>query len=120
MKGAFGNGGALRFYGVLDSTPALTKTISGHRWLKLRLLTEKRQNFFHQRVSSDAVLLAQDWNGAVLDELIGPADACHRCIDHLRVEMFHDCAAETVVQHVVFDRTDHFDAACKEFERAAI
>jgi len=34
--------------------------------------------------------------------------------------MFHDRAAETVVQHVVFDRTHHFDATREKFERASV
>jgi len=82
MKGAFGNGGALRFT-ARSIVHRPDETISGHGWLKVRLLTEKRQNFFHQRVSSDAVLLAQDWNGAVLDELIGPPHTRHRRVKHL-------------------------------------
>ena len=66
------------------------------------------------------MFLAQDWNGAVLDELIGPTDAHHRRIDHLRVQMFHHRAAETVVQNMIFDRADDFDAASEKFERAGV
>jgi hypothetical protein len=57
MKGAFGNEGALRFtVHLIAHRP--DEAISGHGWLKVRLFAEKRQNFFHQRFSSDAVLLA--------------------------------------------------------------
>jgi hypothetical protein len=56
MKGAFGNEGALRFCGALDSTPP-DEPISGYRRLKIRFLTEKRQNFFHECIGCDAVLL---------------------------------------------------------------
>ena len=83
MKGAFGNEGALLLLRCACQHTIPDETISGHGWLKVRLFTEKGQNFFHQRVSSDAVLLAQDWNGAVLDELIGPPNPHHRCVDHL-------------------------------------
>ena len=44
MKGAFGNEGALRFY-------------LGDRRPKIGLFAQERQNFFHQRVGGDAVLL---------------------------------------------------------------
>ena len=66
------------------------------------------------------MLLSQDRDRAVLDELIRPADAHHRGVDHLRVQMFHDRAAETVVQNVVLNRADHFDAAREKFERAGV
>ena len=73
--------------------------------------------------SASAVMpcfFAQDWNGAVLDELIGPTDPHHRRVDHLRVQMFHHRAAETVVQNVIFDRADDLDAAREKFERAGV
>jgi hypothetical protein len=60
-----------------------TDSVSSHGRFKLRLLLQQGQNFFHQCVGSDAVFFAQDWNRAVLDELIGPADAHHRRVDHL-------------------------------------
>ena len=43
------------------------------------------------------MLLAQDGNGAVFDELIGPADAHDRRIDHPGMQMLHHAAAETIV-----------------------
>ncbi len=70
MKGAFGNEGAFRF-------------LLGDRWPELGLFAEERQNFFHERVGCDSVFLAQNRNGAVLDELIGPTDADHRRVYHL-------------------------------------
>ena len=74
-------------------------------------------DLFHQRVAGQAVLLAQDRNGAVLDELIGPADAHDRSVDHLRVQMLHDGAAEAVVQDVILDRADDL-ARCARKIRA--
>src|SRR5438045_9707096 len=56
----------------------------------------------------------------MLDELIGPAYSHHRRVDHLRVQMFHDRAAETVVQNMIFDRAYDFDTAREKFERAGI
>src|SRR5581483_8715390 len=100
--------------------PAKSKIILGHRRLKLRFLLQQGKHFFHQCVGGDAVFFAQDWNGTVLDKLIGPAYAHHRRIDHLRVQMFHDRAAKAVVQNVIFDRADDFDAAREKFERAGI
>src|SRR3977135_1703241 len=85
--------------------------LSGYGWPERGFFAEKGQDFFYQCVGCDAVLLAQDWNGAVLDELIGPADAHYRCVDHLRVQMFHHRAAKTVVKHVVLDRAHDLDAA---------
>ena len=72
MKGAFGDEGALRF-------------LLGYRWSQLGFFAEKRENFFHERVGCNAVLLAQDGNSAVFDELVGPTDSHDGCIDHLRV-----------------------------------
>src|SRR5262249_40488906 len=92
--------------------------LSRYRWRELRFFAKERQNFFHQRVGCDTVFFAQDWNGTVLDELIGPTDARHGRTYHLRVQMFHHSATETIVQNVVFDRADDFHAARKEFERA--
>ena len=66
------------------------------------------------------MLLPQDWDGAVFDELIGPTDPHHRRIDHLRVQIFHHGAAETVVQNVIFDRAHDLDAAREKFERAGV
>src|SRR5262250_3959035 len=67
--------------------------LSGYGWREFGLLAKERQNFFHKRVGCDTVFFAKDWDGAVLDELIGPADSHHRCIDYLRVQMFHHRAA---------------------------
>src|SRR5438874_3348334 len=121
MKGAFGNEGALRFYN-LSGESALCRRwpILGNRRLKLRLFVQQRQNFFYQCIGGDAVFLPQDWNRAMLDELIRPAYAHHRRVDHLRVQMFHDRAAETVVQNMIFDRAHDFDTAREKFERAGI
>ena len=56
----------------------------------------------------------------MFDKLIGPTDPYHRCIDHLRVQMFHHRAAETVVQNVIFDRADHVYTSGEKFERAGV
>jgi hypothetical protein len=66
------------------------------------------------------VFLSQDWDGAVFDELIGPTDPYHRRIDHLRVQVFHHRAAETVVQNVIFDRADHVHASREKFACAGV
>ncbi len=56
----------------------------------------------------------------MLDELIGPSDAHDWRVDHLRMQMLHHRTSEAVVQNVIFDSADDFDAACKKFERAGI
>ncbi len=66
-------------------TALLFCQISGYRWPEFGFLTEERQNFFHERVGGDAVFLPQDWNCAVLDELIGPTNPHDWGVDHLRV-----------------------------------
>src|SRR5438094_8480281 len=63
---------------------------------------------------------AQNWNTAVLDEFIGPANAYDRGMNSLRIQMLHHRAAETVVQNVVFNRTNHLNAAGKKFERTSV
>src|SRR5438128_11879940 len=97
MKGAFGNEGALRFYN-LSGESALCRRwpILGNRRLKLRLFVQQRQNFFYQCLSGDAVVLPQDWYGAMLDDLMRSAYAHHLRVDHLRVQMFYDRAGGTV------------------------
>ena len=85
MKGAFGNEGALRFYRCSVRAANANNQISGYGWLKIRLFPEQRQNFFHQCVSGDTVFFAQDWNGAMFDELIRPTYTYHRRINHFRV-----------------------------------
>ena len=40
------------------------------------------------------MFLSKDWNSAVFNELIGPTDSHHWCIDHLRVKMFHHSAPQ--------------------------
>src|SRR5205814_359366 len=67
-----------------------------------------------------AVFIAPDRDRSVFDALIGPADADAGRVDHLAVEMLHDRASETVVQHVVFDGADNLHAAREEFERAGV
>src|SRR5882724_5500313 len=107
MKGAFGNEGALRFY-------------LGCGWPDAGFLSQQRQHLFHQCVRSDPMFLAQNWDAAVFDELIGPSDANDRGVDHLRMQMLHYRTAETVVQNVIFDRANDFDATGEKFERARI
>ena len=77
-------------------------------------------DFFHQRVRGDAMFFAQDRNAAVFDELVGPANAHHRRVDLVAVQMLHHGAAKSIVQNVIFDRANHFDAAREKFERAGI
>src|ERR1043165_6605109 len=66
------------------------------------------------------MFLAQDWNGAVLDEVIGPADAHHWRVDHLCVQVFHDRAAKTIVQHVILNGAHDFDSTSEKLERAGV
>src|SRR5204863_366873 len=82
--------------------------------------SQEREYFFHQRVRSNAMFLSQDRDGAVLDKLIGPSDADHWSVDHLRMQMLHHRTSEAVVQNVIFDGADDFDAAREKFERAGI
>src|SRR5258707_12029342 len=94
--------------------------LSGDGWPERGLFAEEREDFFHQCIGCDAVLLPQDWNGAVLDKLIGPADAHDRRVDHLGVQMFHHRAAKTVVQNVVLNRADHVHAAREKFQGTGV
>src|SRR5947199_5379467 len=107
MNGAFGTEGALRFS-------------SGYRWPDTRFFVQKRQHFFHERVGSDAMLFAQDWNSAVLDELVRPSEAHHRRVDHLRVQMLHHCTTKAVMQNVIFNRAHDLYAAREKFQRARV
>ena len=81
---------------------------------------QERHDFFHERVRRDAVFFAQDRNAAVLDELVRPANANDRRVDLVAVQMLHHGAAKSVVQNVVLNRANHFDAARKKFQRAGI
>ena len=66
------------------------------------------------------MFLSEDWDGAMLDELIGPTDANDRCVDHLRMQMFHYRAPKTVVQNMIFNRADDLDAAGERFKRSSV
>src|SRR4029077_15674470 len=94
--------------------------LSGNRRPEREFVAEEREDFFYQCIGCDAVLLAQDWNGAVLDKLIGPADAHHWRVDHLRVQMLHYCATETVVQNVILNGADHVHASGEKFQSAGV
>src|SRR5581483_2257150 len=72
--------------------------ISGYGWFEPGFFAQQREHFFHQGIGRDAMFFAQNRNGAMLDELVGPADAHDWRVDHLRVQMFHHCAAKTIVQ----------------------
>src|SRR5438128_360390 len=85
-----------------------------------RLLFQQWKNFFDQRVGGNSVLLSQERNRAVFDELIRPTNSRNGSIDLLRMQMFHDRAAEAIVEYVIFDRSDHFHAPCEELERASV
>src|SRR4029453_6072151 len=93
---------------------------SGYGRPEARFFPKERQNFFHHCVGGDAVFFSEEWNGAMLNEMIGPTYAHFRRVNHLRVQMFHDRAAKTVVQNVILDRANDFDAAREEFESAGI
>src|SRR5215831_7395689 len=106
---------------VLPQVIAQTREqISGYRRLDLGFFAQQRQGFFDERVGCDPMFLAQDWNRAVLDELIGPSDPDYWRIDHLRVQMLHHSTAKTVVQNMVFNRAHDFHAAREKFESASI
>src|SRR5438105_9994795 len=66
------------------------------------------------------MFLAQNWNATVLDEFVGPANPYHRRMNSLRIQMLHHRAAKTVVQNVVFNGTNDFDATSKKFERPGV
>src|SRR5258708_1523496 len=61
------------------------------------LRLQERQDLLHGRLGGEAVLLAENIHGPVLDELIGPADAHDGRFDAGIVEVLDDGAAETVV-----------------------
>ncbi len=66
------------------------------------------------------MLGAEDGDGAMLDELIRPADADDGRRDTLVGEVFHDGAAEAVVEDVVFHGADDFAAAGEELNGGGI
>jgi len=66
------------------------------------------------------MFLAQNWNAAVLDEFIGPANPHHRRMNSLRIQMLHHRAAKAVVQNVVFNSANDFHAAGKKFQRPGV
>ena len=66
------------------------------------------------------MLFPQDIGRAVLDELVGPTDADDRGCDALRAEVFHDGAAEAVVQDVVLDGANHVHTAGEEFDERGV
>ena len=68
----------------------------------------------------EAVLLAEDRDGAVLDELVGPADADDRRFDALVGQMLDDGGAVAVVEDMVFHRAEDFAAAGKKFDRGGV
>src|SRR6267143_338733 len=81
---------------------------------------QKRQHLFHERVRRNAMLFSKDRDRAMLDELVGPANANNRRIDHLRMQMLHYGASETIVQNMILDRANDVHAAREEFQRAGI
>ena len=83
-------------------------------------LAQERQHFFNERIRGDAVFLSQRGDVAVFDEFIRPANADHRCVDVMRIEMLHHGAAETVMQNVIFNRADHLHATSEELDRASV
>src|SRR4029077_6538009 len=66
------------------------------------------------------MLLSQDGNVAMFNKLVGPANSHHRSVDHLRMEMFHHSATETVVEDVILERANHLHTAGKKFQCADI
>lgn len=64
----------------------------------------------HRVLGGEAVFLAEDGDGAVLDELVGPADADDGGRDAGGGEEFHHATAEAVHEDVVFEGADdlHF------------
>ena len=53
---------------------------------------------------------------AVLDELVGPADAHHRRGEAQVAQLLQHGAAEAAAENVVFERQDHIDAAREELQ----
>src|SRR5215469_18241096 len=66
------------------------------------------------------MLLPQDRNVAMLDELVGPADPHHWSANHLRMEVLHDCATESVIQDMVLKRANYLHAASKKLQGPSI
>src|SRR6266480_3092738 len=51
---------------------------SGYGRAEAGFFAQQGQHFFHKCVGGDPMLIAQDWDCAVLDELVGPSDAHDR------------------------------------------
>src|SRR5437899_547303 len=66
------------------------------------------------------MFFAQNGDRAVLDEFIWPTNTHDRGIDSLGMQMFHDRAAKTIVQNMILDRAEDFNAAPEKFERAGV
>ncbi len=68
----------------------------------------------------EAVFLTEDRDGAVLDELVGPADADDRGFDALVGQMLNDGGAVAVVEDMVFHRAEDFATAGEKFDRGGV
>src|SRR5581483_7315255 len=79
-----------------------------------------RGDFLHGSFSSQAMFFAKNIDRAVLDKLVGPADAHDWRFDAGVVEMLDHRAAKTVVQHVIFNRANHIGAAREKLDRPRI
>src|SRR4029079_14977337 len=65
-----------------------------------------QQHFLDAILGGNTVEFAQDFRLPVLHEGVRPADPLHGSVDAFAVQRLDDGAAETVVQHMVFQRAN--------------
>src|SRR5205814_8898152 len=88
--------------------------------IRVGFISQQGKRFFEQRVHVDAVFLAHNQNGTMLDKFVWPTDPHYWCSNSLGVEMLHYRTAETVMQNVILHSADNFHTAREEFERPTI
>src|SRR5437016_4838890 len=85
-----------------------------------RFLPKQGESFFDQGICRNAVFLAQNRDGTVLNKFVRPSNPHDRRSNGLRIEMLHYGTAETVMQNVVLNRADDFHTPGEEFKGPSI
>ena len=70
-------------------------------------LTQSTEHLCDGVFDAEAMFFTEDGGGAVLDELVGPADANDRSMNASVAKLFNDSGAEAVAQDVVLEGADN-------------
>jgi hypothetical protein len=90
------------------------------RLLASQLFLDERADFLQGSSGGNSVFLSQDVDRAMLDKLVWPANSYHGSRDVILREMFHDGAAEPIVENVILDGADYINAPGKELQSAGV